>query len=75
MTIGERAVREVIKHAGSPSVSAVRKELVKLDIPDSSYRGWKRDNMNPSAYYLAKMASAGYDIYWILLGEKHGEEK
>ena len=70
MTIGKRAVREIIRHAGSPKPKDIRMELGKLDIPYASYKDWKLEAANPGGYYLAKMALAGYDIYWILTGEK-----
>lgn len=75
MTIGERAVQEIRRHAGTPNVRNIRKELAKLDIPDSSYRGWRNGETSPSAFYLAKMAIAGYDVLWILTGEKREDEQ
>lgn len=69
-TIGERAYMAIREKAGRKNIV---KEMKRLDIVNTSLYGWKNGAANPSAYYLAKMALAGYDIYWILTGERQGE--
>lgn len=71
MTIGERAYQAIRDKAGRKNICA---ELKRLDIVPQSFYAWRNGTANPSAYYLRSMALAGYDIMWILTGEKYGCE-
>jgi hypothetical protein len=46
-------------------------ELAKLDIPKGTYYHWLHGKYNPTAYYLQRMALAGYNIYFILTGKEN----
>lgn len=67
-TIGNRAVKEIKKRAMQNGVST-SKEAAKLFITSTMISAWK-NNVNPSAYYLQQMLFAGYDVIYILTGEK-----
>lgn len=67
-SIGERAVKEIKKRARQNGVS-MSKEAAKLSLTSTSLAHW-RENGNPSAYYLQQMALAGYDVVYILTGER-----
>lgn len=70
-TIGNRAYKEIKKRARQNGI-APYKEAEKLGISSSHVlSGWKK-NFNPSAYYLQQMYYAGYDVIYILTGEKNG---
>lgn len=70
MTIGNRAYKEIKKRAKengiSPSV-----EAEKMGIKSGLLSTWKR-NGNPAGYFLQQMCFAGYDVFYILTGEKNG---
>ena len=68
-TIGQRAVKEIKKRARENGVSTC-KEAAKLGITSTTIASWK-NNVNPSAYYLQQMFFAGYDVIYILTGEKN----
>lgn len=68
MTVGERAVKAIRQRAKENGVP-VCYEQEKLDLPRKTFRTWAKENMNPSAYFLAQMALQGYDIHYILTGE------
>ena len=67
-SIGERAVKEIKKRARQNGVS-MSKEAAKLSLTSTILAHWT-DNVNPSAYYLQQIALDGYDVIYILTGEK-----
>lgn len=67
MTIGERAAREIKSRAPR---GKLMEELKRLDVSDTFYR-WVRGEADPSAYYLQKLALAGYDVIYILTGKEN----
>ena len=70
MTIGERAAKEITKRAFMKGIASY-KEAENMGITSCMLSGW-RMKYNPSAYYLRQMALAGYDVIYILTGEKNG---
>ena len=68
MTIGNRAYKEIKKRAKENGI-APYKEAEKFGAHHRSLSEWKK-NGNPSAYYLQQMYYAGYDVIYILTGEK-----
>lgn len=69
MTIGERATQEILKRV-KINGGFVKDELRSMSISHDVYSKWKYHNLNPSAYFLQQMALHGYDIYYILTGER-----
>ena len=73
-TIGKRAHQEIVHRAHQNGVAPYR-EAQRIGINYHAFGEWKKD-ANPSAYYLARMLKYGYDIIYILSGERVvGEEK
>ena len=71
-TIGNRAYKEIKKRARENGISPTR-EAKKLGIASRSLSEWQ-NNGNPCAYYLQQMYYAGYDVIYILTGERKHEE-
>lgn len=69
-TIGNRAYKEIKKRARQNGIKSY-KEAEKAGITSGSLSAWKK-NSDPSAYCLKLMALAGYDVIYILTGEKNG---
>ena len=71
-TIGNRAYKEIEKRAEENGTSPSF-EAVKLGMHNSLLFRWKK-NGNPAGYYLQQMYYAGYDVIYILTGEReHGK--
>ena len=70
--IGFRAVQAIEEKAKKNGTRA-SKEYRKLDVSSNTWHSWKRLNFAPSAYFLRKMALAGYDVLYILTGIKTEE--
>lgn len=68
-TIGNRAFKELKNRARENGIS-VTNEALKLGITGHSLADWKHGKGNPSAYYLQQMALAGYDVVYILSGQR-----
>ena len=68
-TIGTRAYKEICKRAFAKSI-APYKQAEELDISSTMLTTWRRGKWNPSASILKKMALAGYDVIYILTGER-----
>jgi hypothetical protein len=47
--------------------------LDESEIPYEAFKGWSKGVYNPTAPSLERMAIAGYDIHYILTGEKKNE--
>ena len=69
LTIGQRAVMAIDQKAEEYGFTAML-ECAQMGIDMGTYRGWKRCRYEPSAFFLQKMALAGYDVIWILTGRK-----
>lgn len=69
MTIGQRAAEEIKKRVSENGHSFLR-ERALLDLEESTYNGWEKGKYNPAAYYLQQMALNGYDVHYILTGER-----
>lgn len=68
-TIGNRAYKEIKKRAKRNGICATE-EALKMGVTSHSLSSWKKGNNNPSAYYLQQMVLAGYDVIYILIGER-----
>lgn len=73
-TIGNRAYKEIKKQARQNGI-APYKEALKFGVTSHTLTDWKKGNGNPCAYYLQQMTLAGYDVIYILVGERkdHGQ--
>lgn len=71
-TIGNRAYNEIVKRSGEKGIPKY-KESLEMGITSTLLAKW-RDGYNPSAYYLQQMALAGYDVIYILTGERRTNE-
>lgn len=67
MTIGQRATLAIKRRVRYGNVNP---ELDRLTIPHSSYERWKLGKGDPQSFWLQQMALAGYDVHWILTGQK-----
>lgn len=70
MTIGQRAV-ESIKDRAKQNGRSENLERISLDITESTFKGWRKGHCDPSAYYLQQLALNGYDVMYILTGQRH----
>ena len=71
-TIGNRAFNEIKKRAREKGIAPYKEEEI-LGISSTSLYRW-RTTFDPAAFYLAKMYYFGYDVIYILTGErKHGD--
>ena len=68
-TIGTRAYRELCKLAYANGI-APYKQAQSLGVSGTRIIDWKKGTHNPSAGVLRKMALEGYDVMYILLGER-----
>lgn len=68
-SIGERAY-EAISLRCKQTGTKKGVEYDKLGISRRVICGWKKQNIDPSAYFLQQMALHGYDVYWILTGKE-----
>lgn len=67
MTVGQRAalaIKRRVRHG------RVKPELDRLTIPNGSYERWKLGKSDPQSFWLQQLALAGYDVHWILTGQK-----
>jgi hypothetical protein len=68
-TIGQMMALAVDKRAEEKGITA-KEECNNLGIPHETYRDWKKRILCPSSFYLKRLAHAGYDVMWILLGDE-----
>lgn len=73
MTVGERAAF-VIRITAALKDIPLSEECENIDARGKTYDDWHKRGKNPSSHYLQQMALAGYDVMWILTGEKYGCE-
>ena len=69
-SIGQRAAKEIMRRVKYGNVNF---EMERMKIPLNNFYGWANGSRNPSANFLRQMALAGYDVYYILTGEKSGK--
>ena len=67
LTVGQRASQAIKERV---NYGKVKPELDRLFIPTSTFYAWELYQRDPQAYYLKQMALAGYDIFWILTGQR-----
>lgn len=72
MTIGQRAYLAVREMAEKEGIHAVN-ECKNLEISESCIYDWKRGEKTPNAYTLQRMCLMGYDVIYILTGERKNE--
>lgn len=51
----------------------IEKVLYEANIPYFTFRDWAKGKYNPTAPSLECMALAGFDVIYILTGERSGE--
>lgn len=68
-TIGNRAYKEIKKRAEENGTSPSR-EAEKFGMLNNKLLSMWKKNGNPGAYYLQQMYYAGYDVIYILTGER-----
>ncbi len=67
--IGERAAK-AIRDRAKKNRTTFEAECKKLNFFKKCVEAWEEKGHKPSAYYLQKMALAGYDVIYILIGER-----
>ena len=70
--IGERAA-QAIRDRAKKNRTSFEAECKKLNFFKHCVETWEKKGYAPSAYYLQKMYFAGYDVIYILTGEKKNE--
>ena len=74
MTIGERVV-QAIRERAKQNGTTLEVEKRQLGISQGCYTGYKYGRFDPSALVLQQMLRNGYDIVWILGGNKMAENR
>ena len=69
MTIGQRAAKAIKERAWANDTN-FKDECSFVDCSDAQFRAWARGKANPCARVLAEMYKQGYDIPYILTGER-----
>jgi hypothetical protein len=69
MTIGQRAV-ECIERRAWDNNTTVEEQCNLIDVDRSRMHFWRKSESNPNASVLAEMCRLGYDVKYILTGEK-----
>ena len=72
--IGERAAK-AIRERCKKNGTSLKEECEKLGFFSQCVERWETRGYAPSAYYLQKMYFAGFDVIYILTGEKDGTRK
>ena len=67
--IGTRLVQSIRERA-EQNGTKFREERRKLNFSPQDIYNWEKLRFNPSALVLQDMALAGYDVHWILTGER-----
>ena len=68
-TIGERAAHLIRVKATMKGIT-IDEECENIGASRKVYRDWRKCGRNPTGYFLQQMALAGYDVIYILTGEK-----
>lgn len=69
MTVGERAALLIYERSEMTGMSEC-KIIEKMGGHRKTLHDWRDKNINPSAYWLQQLALFGFDVHWILTGEK-----
>jgi len=69
MTIGQRAV-ECIKKRADENGTSFKHQADLLDTSWNTIKNWTVGKVSPGSYFLAEMYKQGYDIMYILTGER-----
>lgn len=69
MTIGQRTA-QAIREKAMANGTTIRNECEKLQITENTRLSWNRGKGNPGSIILAELYRNGYDIGYILTGEK-----
>ena len=65
--IGKRCAEAILQKVGEGSLE---KELYRLELTRQSLHQWQKGKYTPHAKVLRRMALAGYDVIYILTGER-----
>ncbi len=68
MTIGQRAAQAIKERAEEKGID-IKQECEELKTSEYTVRDW-RYGKTPCGYLLAEMCKHGYDVIYILTGEK-----
>lgn len=66
---GKRAAEAILQRVGADS--DYHKELDRLNLTRQSLHQWQTGKYFPSGRVLQRLAFAGYDVHYILTGERH----
>ncbi len=69
-TIGKRAAW-AIEERRIQNRTRKGREFANLYVDYAKVSNWRCGRNDPDAHALQQMALNGYDVYWILTGEKH----
>lgn len=69
MTIGQRAA-ECIKSRAVETGTTFKHQICLLGTSWDTVKNWTRGNVCPGSYFLAEMYRQGYDVIYILTGER-----
>lgn len=69
-SIGERAAQAIRERAKLNGTTKSHEQEL-LNLTRKTFCSWARGEYDPNAYFLQKMALAGYDVIYILTGDKH----
>ena len=65
--IGRRCAEAILERVGQ---GEIKKELYNLELTRQSLHQWEKGKYTPNAKVLRRMALAGYDVMYILTGER-----
>lgn len=69
MTIGQRAV-QLIRERVNKNGTTFKHECELITTTDTNVLVWSKGYVNPRAVILAEMCKQGYDVIYILTGER-----
>ena len=69
MTIGQRTA-QVIKERAKEKGITIKQECEEIKTSQFTVRDWAKGSKIPGGYILAEMCRQGYDITYILIGER-----
>lgn len=69
MTIGERAAQAIRERAIATGKSAAS-IIETMGANRKTLGDWEKRGRNPCGYWLAQLDLAGFDIHWILTGQR-----
>ena len=72
-TIGGRTCHAIQQRAKEKGCT-MGEEMDRMYMNRTTFKHWATER-NPSAFFLQQLALNGYDVYWILTGEKKYESQ